>query len=525
MLTGTWLGLAPIAWIAATVAYYSWVAHRLLETSPGMVAALLALPPVVGEIAFTRLFEVPRHGWSRGVRAGLLARLLFAAVLAYLFVWIPLTWRETTDGRWFAQDISTAPLFFRIVWLASPVPSWALGGLCAGAYVAWTVRRRRARFVTTIVLPAVATAALFVLMYQFPAAAIRRIGKSRPAFATLVWRADQPEHRFTREVMVTADERLAVATFGSSFPVDTDDPAPNELELGGRCDPNGRDPGECRRNLALIDLDTGTTRRVWSMTVTRRFWSETGQRFFVAPWNLSALLDLQLDGSIRKYALPAEIGGRPLREINHTYYAADVHRVYMTNNNNPVVLAWDVDAARLAGAVEFTGWRHVHGGDSTIHLARSRSRQRLYVMIKSDPHVIAEVDEHTLTPTRGIMPAPDAYDIEISPDETTLWTSSFFTEEIARFDVDTLTRQATLHGALQSRRIALSPDGAQLFAASYVTGELLVFDTRTNEEVERFYVAPRLEGMHVAARNLYLLSADGLYRIPLAALRPHAEHS
>jgi hypothetical protein len=69
------------------------------------------------------------------------------------------------------------------------------------------------------------------------------------------------------------------------------------------------------------------------------------------------------------------------------------------------------------------------------------------------------------------------------------------------------------------RRLAFSPDGRQLFAASLVTGELVVYDTESLKELSSFYVASRLEGMHVTRDHLYLLSAEGLFRIPLSKLR------
>jgi hypothetical protein len=55
-----------------------------------------------------------------------------------------------------------------------------------------------------------------------------------------------------------------------------------------------------------------------------------------------------------------------------------------------------------------------------------------------------------------------------------------------------------------------------------VTGEVTVYDAATNMSVDSFYVGPRLEGMHVTRAALYLLSAEGLFRVPLDVVRSRA---
>jgi hypothetical protein len=522
-LAGICLAVGPFAWTVATIAYCIVFSNWLL-VAPwlGAWAALpLILLPLAGEIVFTRAYEAAVYGWRPGVVLGLAARLIFTAFLTYLFIWLPIDSRNSAM-LWFAQDLSTAHLFLRIVWIASPVPALVLALVCAVVYAAWTVRTRRGRLTTTVVFPTIATCALFVLMYQYPDAAIRHAGERRPDFVVRVWDRVGAEHRFPREVMVTADERYAIATFGSTFPIESSSPPPNDLGLDPqRCDPQGPNPGECRRNLVLIDLTTGAT-KTWTTTMTRRFFAESDDRFFVAPWNLSDLLELHLDGSVRKYSLPQEIGGIPLREVNMTYYAADVGRVYMTSGNNPLLLAWDVRSAQLEPPRRFAGWNGIDAGDSSISMARSRSRHRLYVLVKSEPNTIVELDENSLEPLRSIKPAPDAIDIQITPDEAHLYMASFLTGRIFRYGTDSLALEATLDAPIQCRRVALSPDGALLFAASYPTGELVVYDTRTNEKRDSFFVAPRLEGMHVAGGGLYMLSAEGLYRVSLDVLRDRA---
>jgi DNA-binding beta-propeller fold protein YncE len=494
-------GLAVVRWIQATDA-------------PSPFFYLLALIPPFAELWFSYAFEIRERGVRIPVVVGAAVRVLFAAFVGFLFVVVPLRLKGTWDN-WFVQDLAQSPRFLQLVWGYSPLAAVALGAMCAWAYLRWTVRRRQARLTTTVLLPGVATFLLFLLLYHFPHLSLRGPRGVRPDFVTQVWTPAHADHRIPREVVVSPDERFAVATFGSTFPMDASDPPANELRLNPvRCDPPMR--MECRRNLALIDLESGTT-RTWSMPMTRRFFSEDPQRTFVLPYRISELLDLRIDGTIRKHPLPALVDGQPFDEVNFVYYAADLGRVYLANGNNPVVLVWDARAERVEKALQLAGWNRLALGDVLLSIARSRSRGRLYVSAKADHPQIVEIDEAGLQPLRSFTPA--GYDVQVSPDEKSIFSASFLTGEIWRFDSESLRLEATLPAPVQSRRISFSPDGTQLFAASYLTGELVVYDTRTNRKVRSFYVAPRLEGMSVAGGGLYLLSAEGLFRVPLAVLK------
>lgn len=511
--------VAPFAFHVGLIVYglcvTRWVLHA--EASPGRLLMGLALLPPIAELAFTRAYEVPVRGYQPAVLVGLAARLLFAVLVGYVFVLVPMQLKGTWNN-WFVQDLAESPKFLRIVWWYSPTAASMLALACAAAYGWWTVRRRQGRLTTTTLLPGVATVILFVLLYYFPTASIRGGSGTRPDFVARVWEPASSDHHIPRELMVTQDERYAVATFGSTFPLASADPPPNELRLGRRCDPPNF--AECRRNLALIDLTTGATRS-WSMTIARRFHSEANDRMFVAPYRLQSLIELRLDGAVLTHPLPQSVGGYPFDEVNDTYYAADTGRVYMANGNNPVVLAWNVTTGRVDDARQLAGWNGLSLGDVPMSIARNRSRARLYVTVKAAHSQVVELDERDLKPLRSLPLL--GYDVEVSPDEDSIYVASFLDGKIWRLDADTLELEATFDAPVQCRRIGFSPDGTQLFAASYLTGELVVFDATTGKRLDSFYVGRRLEGMHVAGGGLYLLSAEGMFRVPLEALKGRAD--
>ena len=88
------------------------------------------------------------------------------------------------------------------------------------------------------------------------------------------------------------------------------------------------------------------------MTMIRRFFAEATTASSSSPWNISYLLELRL-GRLGTEVPVARRSGRsiPLREVNMTYYAADVGKVFMTSGNNPFLLAWNVAVDAIRSAV------------------------------------------------------------------------------------------------------------------------------------------------------------------------------
>lgn len=515
--------VGPILLQVAIVSYYLAIAEwiRAQPAAPQQMAMLLALPPFLAEMAFTRLCEVRTFGYRPGVLMGCAGRIFVLLILSYAYVVYPIQAKGTVDN-WLCENLRSVPQFLRILWLSSPNAALGLGTVCVASYLWWTGRRRKYRLVTTIILPALATIVLFFFLYQFPASALRGVAGTRPAFVTRAWAASHPDFRYPREVMVTPDDTRAVATFGSTWPMDYDDLAPNNLDLDPlRCDPNGQNPTECRRNLVLIDLKTGAS-KTWTTPIGRRFYSESiTDRVFVVPWHVHDVLELTLEGTVTKNPIPATFGGERLEEVNVAYHAPDVGRVYLIHGNNPVLLSWDERRRQVGPILSLVGWHGIALGDSIMSITRSPSRKRLYLTIHGDVTMIAEVDEETMTPMRSIE-SGGAFDIQMSPDDRSFYAAAFFSGDIWRHDPDTLERVATLDAPVQCRRIGFSLDGSLLFAAAYLTGDLVVYDTRSGAKVDAFYVAPRLEGMHVTSSALYLLSAEGLYRVPMAELQRRA---
>jgi hypothetical protein len=175
------VGLAPLLVMWAEIFYHHFL-YQWLYLGPatfGYWLIPLALPPLAGEIAFTRWFEVGRHGWRVWVIAGLVGRLVVLLACFWLLVWMPMQ-EKGTLGILHPQ-IGFWPWVTRLAWIASPylgmilaVPLVALYGL--------SCRLRIGRFVTAVALPMLATLLLFRVLVFHPTSWWRFSNGVRPLY-------------------------------------------------------------------------------------------------------------------------------------------------------------------------------------------------------------------------------------------------------------------------------------------------------------------------------------------------------
>ena len=483
--------------------FYFLAVHVILyfetDAAFGVWLFVFALPPVAGELLFTRWFETRRHGWRWFVLAGLAGRFVLIGLLFYIFVFEAMRLADTPDVV--LPLVSRWPGVLRVVWVASPWPSVVAAAVLLAVHALLTVRGRLGRYTTTFLLPGVATLGLFQLFYFLPDSPLRLERHERPDDVERVFpRGDTlpaalGERLYAREVHVSPDERFAVATFGATFGDDI---------LG-------------KPNLLQIDLATGEFRHHRFDTI-RRFSSECSESVWFGPWHDAKLYEYRPAADrLTAHTLPSTINGFPVEEIMYAHHACDRGRVYAVNNRNPLVFVWDTAAGRLAGTVDLAQVPGLRVGDTAGVIARNAARGRFYVLLFGR-YELAEVDEDTLAVTRlGDLPG-DIADVKVSADGSWIYAPGMFRYEIYRVDAATLATTERFDAPAHCRHIALTPDDRHVLAASYLTGELVVLDARTGDERARRYVGAKPEGLYVTARHVYVLTAEGLFRIARGAL-------
>ena len=502
--------VGPLAVTLLTLIYFR-EAHLVLLFGPashGWWCLALLMPPVALELVFTRVFEAARFGWRGHVLLGLALRLLFVAALFYLFVWETLALKNTPDIV--IPLVSKWPFVAEIAWAASPGPAIVLGAVLVGCYLLLTVRWGLFRLTTSALLPGVATLGLFQLFYFHPTSPLRLRSYERPAAVERVF--PHARHgdlrgvvaardlRYPREVYVHPQDEWAVATFGSTFGDDIRN----------------------KPNLLWFELRGGGVQAFRADTI-RRFDSECPERIFVAPWHDARLLDYRPGAAeLRAHPLPETVDGHPVEELMHTYHACGRGRVYVVNNRTPALFAWDTGTEEVTKVVPLAGAGGLMLGDSLWVIGRNPVLGRLYLVLIGRRNLV-ELDEEDLVPLRYHTLPHDPLDLQVSPDGRELAIPAAFDDVLWLLDAESLAVRREVPIPRHCRRVAYSLDGRRLFVASYLTGELITLDPASGRELSALYVAPKLEGLHVTARYVYLLSAEGLFRVPLATLSGQLE--
>jgi hypothetical protein len=494
------LTITPLASSFVQLMYFSFLHEMFLFSDFHFSIWMLVLlaPPILFEIWFTRFFEVERFGWKTIVKLGFASRLTFIVCCFYFCVWYTLLFNNTPDPvlglfrRW--------PDATWLFWAASPKLAVILGSVLAVVYLVFTCKYRLFRLQTTIILPAAATLLLANLLYFHPTSPYRLENGQRPEYVQQVFPSSEFSDSeqifkvplYAREVFVGPSDDFAVLTFGPSF---------GSERLN-------------QPNFVWLDLENKSFEHK-SMDQTRNFYSECPDTIYIAPWHDSSFYEFDpVSRTLLKFVLPESVAGFRVLEIMYIYHACDSSTVYLVNTRNPVLFAWDSQSKTLKHTIPLARLGLQNIGDQIAAIGRNRISKRIY-LISVGRYELTEFDEKTLKPLRSVHLPHDPFDIQVSRDGRYLYIAAFLKKVIWKLEAESMAIVNTFDAPRHCRRIALSPNEDLLFAGSYVSGEVAVINAQTGARLLDFYVSPKLEGMYVTKRYLYLLGAEGLFKVDL----------
>ncbi|MEW6202189.1 MAG: hypothetical protein AB1546_09450 [bacterium] len=489
---------APAAVTIITLLYFQYL-HMYLYFGDAQFAFYLPvflIPPVIFEIYFTRIFEARTYGWKPTVVYCLIIRIFFISALFYFYIWETLRLKNSPDV--FLPLLSKFPFNFRYFWIANPIISTVLILVLLIVYLFFTYKLRIFRFTTTVLLPVAASFFLFQLFYHPPEIVQRILWDKRPDFVEKVFPTDKykisqdmiDNLKYPRDIYVTPNDKFVFAVFGSTYGDDIWN-KPNVLWID-----------LVRKKLLQKKMDA-----------IRRFYTECPQKIYFTPWHGSEFYSFDTgEKKFQKFKLPAKVAGYPVEEINFTYYACDTQTVYMINSRNPVIFAWDVRQNKLKKMAALVEQKGVMFGDSLATIVRNHHTNSLYIMTLARYQMI-EVDERTLEVKRFIKLPDGCFDISVTSDGKYIYMASAYKGAIWQVDATSMKVRKKFPAPVHCRRVAISPDEKYLFASSYVTGYFVVYEINTGRRLMNIFVSPKIDGMYMTDSFLYLLGAEGLFRI------------
>ncbi len=476
---------------------------------PGRWLWLLVVPGLAVEWVASCLFDA---GFSlrKGRRRFFAVSLLRWATFTLFFY--------LTVGRG-SSAMHTPDLYYPLVryWLevvpvpfrASPVLGSFLLLALAAAYGWFTVRQRRWRYTTSVLVPAAATVGLFMFWYTYPtsAAHLFTMQPSPPVeqvFPLPGGTPDAPEGLhppfYPRDLYVLKDETALLATYGPTF--------------------RGFVAGGLHPNLLKIDLSRNAV-EVRNAPPIRQISTTCEDRVYAGPWWGSSVLEITPSTfEVNTIDLPREANGFPVEEFNHVHHDCESNRVYALNSRNPVLFVWNTATRSLEKMVNLTDIEGIVLGDSTVVVRTNPTTGRIYVFgaLGGGRWEFVEIDSSTFQAVRlGTLPG-STFDSVLSPDGTWIYSTAVLAGKAWKVDADTLSAQMTYRIPLHCRRIRVTDDGRAAIAISYVTGEIVSYDTTTGRRLAKYWVGPKAVGLFLSRHYAWVSAATGIFRIPLTDL-------
>jgi hypothetical protein len=461
-----------------------WIAHRTVDAARrGGRARLLGLVGVLGRLGV--------HGACFYLLVGRTARLLNTVdLVGPLLVY----WPEVSG----------------FAYIASPLLGAAGGGGLLALHVWLTVWQGRLRLTTTLTLPLVFTFVLFNVFYTFPTSPIHGVYPQPEPPVERVFPfedegANDPAMRTPfapRALHVTQDETVIVASYGPSF------------YLFG-------DPEEMNRGPDLARIDLGSQRVEYRRgPPIRRFHSTCSERLYAAPWLEPTLLEIDpATFEINEIELPARMNDELVEEINVVLHDCEARRVYVGNSRNPIIFVWNTETRSLEKTLNLSelGWMPL--GSHVGALSRNPLSGGAYLFLNGRWSII-DLAPDTLDAVRFGSTPGFPIDIQVSGDGAWLYSTSFLKGEGWRINARTFELVKTYDIPVHCRRVAVSADGAHLFVLSYLTGELITLDADSGDELSRYFVGPKAEGLYLSKSYAWMSTAAGIFRLPLDVLIP-----
>lgn len=504
--------LGPALLTLSPLALWTLVARMLIEgDAPGGAWVWVLLPPGLAlEWIAHRFMDAPREARRGRVLGfiGVISRMGMLSACFYVLVARTAALLNTIDL--FGPLLVYWPEAFCFPYIASPLLGAAGGAVLLTAHLWLTVWRRTLRLTTTITAPFLFTFVLFNVFYTFPTHPAHGVYPApEPPVERVFPFADEgandPAMRppfAPRALHVMEDEQVIVASYGPSF------------YLFGDMDEMSRGPDLARIDLASERVDYRRGPPI------RRFHSTCSRRLYAAPWLASTLLEIDPHTfEIQEIELPQRMNDELVEEINVVFHDCETQRVYVGNSRNPIVFVWNTGTRSLEKTLNLPelGWMPL--GSHVGIVSRDPVSGGIWLFVNGRWNMIA-LDPDSLDAVRFGATPHFPIDIQVSPDGAWLYGMSFLKGEGWRMDATTFEVATTYETPVHSRRVAVSEDGAHLHVLGYLTGELLTFDAASGEELTRFYVGPKAEGLYISARYAWVSTAAGIYRLPLDALIP-----
>lgn len=507
---------------------------RVREAEPLAACVALMVPLLLLEVWHTARFRgIPLRAILRGGgphRWALLGNLLFwgAAFAVWVGVMGWLSHRYAPFLRWSGPEFYH---HFYLVWRAEGWLTLLLLGVCVVFFLRETVFRGRLRLLTTLVLPAVLSVALFAhLTFSGGVGAEGRPDIQAQPGVTFVFSPEQvrfgsappndpeaadgpvvrceaddapdlarpePYRWHPRDVCVASSGDALYVSYGCSF-----------------CLEHGLRPAVLR-----VSLDGDDVRCFKSHNLHHIDCRPGAPHLWVAPWVSRTIYALdKADMAISKrIPWPAR---REMSFFQPIQILEDVdgHYLYAGTELEATLVRFDVATGEMNGMLRVPDSGLVRWG-GPLHFILQSAKTRYLYFTSGPGHSIFEANPDTMTISRA-LDVGDIVGTAMALDEEGGWLyyQCGVKDALYRISLATFTIDRTYEGEIHARRLALDPERNALYVLGHFSGTVFAIDLDTGERRWTRDVGGRPHGLALAGDALFAHSFAGVFRLDLPAI-------
>ncbi len=495
-------------WIIAAYLHLLNCLHISEIISSPAVMYVLFIPVIVLEFFFSNIFSFGRIKSVSDIKSKwlllFLSRLLFW--VAFFYIWVIFATEASENLQWLKWF---APQFYLQFYLVFRGESWitlAAFGLWLFMYYMITVRKRKFRILTAMVVPIILALSLFCHLYYYGGIgglSGNRIAKQEGVeeFFNIKSINFNTIQNHPRGVFFDEKENALFAMFGCTYCKD-------EIEYP---------------TIVRIDMLTGNKQYFLSGNIRRIDLSSDS--IFSAPWYQEVFYELSKHDLSVIRTFPNQTEGL-LRYWEPMDIVKDVskHRIYIGNDVEQAVVAYNSDTGKIDKVLNLHKQGFVRWGGPVWNIVQSKKTRKLY-FVSGPGENLYEVDPDTL----AVLRYRHFFDIigtaiEIDDENNVLYYQNGSFDKIYEIDLSTFEVKRRLKGEIHARRIRLDKKRNCLYVLGYFSGTVFPVSLDTGRRQWTIKVGGLPHGMDLKGDTLWINSMSGVFRLNLKTIWEKNKH-
>ncbi|MFH1415684.1 MAG: hypothetical protein ABIH89_06335 [Elusimicrobiota bacterium] len=496
------------AWLpAAYIVLLSYFNHIGNMPWMNIIYILLFIPIIFYEAAIDRIFSVNEVDGFRQYNTGSKKIRLWGKIFFWLvpyFLAVLVMPNDFAANRWLEFFFLSILPNLRFIYKAESYVTALFFLVWAIFYYSVTLRKRRFRILSSLVIPGVFTYLLFYHYYFMGGvgeASISRVEK-QPGVSVFYSGDDFPRQDYYHYIRWREDYRL--------HPRDLHIDIQQNAIYANYANTYGRSSALATPNILRIDLNTKETK--YYMGYYARIIETSSPDIIVSPWfkRKIYILDKNDLSVIREFSCQDNIYPWETSNIHYD----DEHRfIYIANDMQAALLKYDYATGTLLGKLQPDEFKF---GGAFWHIEISRLTGMMYLTGLGTKEELFEIDTDSMKIIRSLDLVKYGISAMLLDDENgLLYLQDGDTDKLYELELETFNVKRVIEGDVHSRLMCLDTKRGIIYILSFFYGRISAVSIESGQKLWSLKVGAKPDGLVLYEDILYVNSMTGIIKIDL----------